>query len=172
MAIATLPGATLRHEGQFEGRRVRPPVFLSRRPQKPADASLRDFYGRLVTTVAPVREGDWQLLTRTGWPDNDTRHNLLAWCWTAGQERHLVVINYSDRPAQRQVPLPWTDLPGQSCELTELLAEITYGREGGELLDRGLFVALDAWQWHLLSLHLPNGRLNAVPVASPDRSTR
>jgi len=37
VAIATLPGATLWHEGQFEGRRVRPPVFLSRRPGEPSD---------------------------------------------------------------------------------------------------------------------------------------
>ncbi|MER5914512.1 alpha-amylase family glycosyl hydrolase [Streptomyces sp. NPDC001982] len=152
VAVATLPGATLWHEGQFEGRRVRPPVFLSRRPQEPADASLRDFYGRLVTAVAPVREGNWRLLTCTGWPDNDSHHNLLAWSWTAGQERCLVVINYSDRPAQGRVPLPWTDLHGQSCKLTELLAGNTYEREGDELVDPGLFVALDAWHWHLLSL--------------------
>ncbi|XER99963.1 hypothetical protein HEP87_02760 [Streptomyces sp. S1D4-11] len=100
VAVATLPGATLWHEGQFEGRRVRPPVFLSRRPQEPADVSLRDFYGRLLTAVAPVREGDWQLLPCTGWPDNDTHHNLLAWSWTVSQDRYLVVINYSDRPAE------------------------------------------------------------------------
>ncbi|MEV6167443.1 alpha-amylase [Streptomyces sp. NPDC051954] len=152
VAVATLPGATLWHEGQFEGRRVRLPVFLSRRPQEPDDESLHDFYGRLVTTVVPVREGDWQLLTCTGWTDNDTHHNLLAWSWTAGQERYLVVINYSGLPAQGRVPLPWADLHGQSCELTELLTESAYRREGDELVDPGFFVALDAWHWHLLSL--------------------
>lgn len=51
-----------------------------------------------------------------------------------------------------QVPLPWTDFRGQSCELTELLSGNTYEREGDELVDPGLFVALDAWHWHLLSL--------------------
>lgn len=152
MAVATLPGATLWHEGQFEGRRVRPPVFLSRRPQEPADASLHDFYDRLLTATAPVREGDWELLTCTGWPDNDTHHNLLAWSWTGGQGRYLVVINYSDRPAEGRLPLPWTDLHGQSCKLTELLAGNLYEREGDELVDPGLFVALEAWHWHLLSL--------------------
>lgn len=152
VAVATLPGATLWHEGQFEGRRVRPPVFLSRRPQEPADASLHDFYDRLLTAAAPVREGDWELLTCTGWPDNDTHHNLLAWSWTGGQGRYLVVINYSDRPAEGRLPLPWTDLHGQSCKLTELLAGNVYEREGDELVDPGLFVALEAWHWHLLSL--------------------
>ena len=152
VAVATLPGATLWHEGQFEGRRVRLPVFLSRRPEEPADASLRDFYGRLLAAAAPVRDGDWQLLACTGWPDNDTHDNLLAWSWTAGRERHLVVINYSDRPAQGRIPLPWTDLRGRPCELTGLLADSTYEREGDELVDPGLFVALDPWQWHLLAL--------------------
>src|SRR5690242_7131710 len=42
VAIATLPGATLWHEGQVEGRRVRPPVFLSRRPAESLDAGLAD----------------------------------------------------------------------------------------------------------------------------------
>ncbi|MER5531596.1 alpha-amylase [Streptomyces sp. NPDC002677] len=152
VAVATLPGATLWHEGQFEGRRVRLPVFLSRRPQEPADASLRDFHDRLLAAVAPVREGDWQLLTCTGWPDNDTHGNLLAWSWSTGQDRYLVVINYSDRPAQGRVPLPWPDLRGRSCELTGLLDESSYERDGDELADQGLFVALDAWHWHLVSL--------------------
>lgn len=57
MAVATLPGATLWHEGQFEGRRVRPPVFLRRRPQEPVDEPLRAFYGRLLPAAAAVRRG-------------------------------------------------------------------------------------------------------------------
>ena len=32
VTIATIPGARLFHEGQFEGRKVRIPVFLGRRP--------------------------------------------------------------------------------------------------------------------------------------------
>ena len=41
VAVATLPGATLWHEGQFEGRRVQLPVFLGRRPDEPIDEDLR-----------------------------------------------------------------------------------------------------------------------------------
>ncbi|MEU9344933.1 alpha-amylase [Streptomyces sp. NPDC048278] len=152
VAVATLPGATLWHEGQFEGRRVRLPVFLSRRPEEHADAYLRDFHERLVAAVAPVREGDWQLLDCTGWPDNDSHRNLLAWSWTTDRDRCLVVVNYSGEPAQGRVPLPWDGLRGRSCRLTGLLDGSTYDRAGDELADPGLFVALDAWQWHLLSL--------------------
>ena len=59
VAIATLPGATLWHEGQFEGRRVRPPVFLSRRPDEALDPGLADWYRRLLAIIAggPARPG-------------------------------------------------------------------------------------------------------------------
>ena len=85
VVIATLPGATLWHEGQFEGRRVRPPVFLPRRPDEPPDADLAAWYRRLLATVADqqVRSGVWQQLEAGGWPDNDSCRNLLAWCWSA-----------------------------------------------------------------------------------------
>ena len=31
---------------------------------------------------------------RSGWPDNQSYQNILAWCWAKGDERWLVVINY------------------------------------------------------------------------------
>jgi hypothetical protein len=150
VAVATLPGATLWHEGQFEGRRVRLPVFLSRGPREPVDESLRDFYGRLLPAAAAVRRGDWRPLTPTGWPDNDTHHSLLAWTWTHQDARHLVVVNYSDHPAQARLPLPWDDLRGRRYHLTDLLTTQTYDRAGDELADLGLFVSLDPWQFHVL----------------------
>ena len=48
VAILTLPGARLLHEGQFEGRKVRLPVFLARRPEEPVDQDLAAFYGHLL----------------------------------------------------------------------------------------------------------------------------
>ncbi|MEU0209684.1 alpha-amylase family glycosyl hydrolase [Streptomyces canus] len=150
VAVATLPGATLWHEGQFEGRRVRPPVFLRRRPQEPVDEPLRDFYGRLLPAAAAVRGGDWRPLTPTGWPDNDTHRDLLAWTWTHADARHLVVVNDSDRPAQARLPLPWDDLRGRVCRATDLLTGAVYHRDGDELADCGLFVSLEGWGCHVL----------------------
>jgi hypothetical protein len=154
VVIATLPGLTLWHEGQFEGRRVRPPVFLARRPEEPADEDLRGFHHRLLAAVQEtgMRSGRWQLLDCTGWPDNPTHQNLLAWCWTNGDRRHVAVVNLSPDPAQGRLPLPWAELPGRPWRLTELLADTTYERDGDELVDPGLFVALDGWRCHLVSL--------------------
>jgi hypothetical protein len=168
VVIATLPGATLWYEGQFEGRRVRPPVFLSRRPDEPPDAGLAAWYRRLLDTVAShrVRAGSWQQLEVTGWPDNDSCRNLLAWSWSAGDAttsdaeaatgtgtgRHLVVVNFSAEPAQGQVGLGWTDLRGRGWTLTDLLDDRVFEWGGDELAGQGLFVALAAWGCHLLAM--------------------
>ncbi|GGN50592.1 hypothetical protein GCM10011579_005500 [Streptomyces albiflavescens] len=155
VTIATLPGATLWHEGQFEGRRVRPPVFLSRRPEEPVDMELLAFHHRLVASVASSgmrTGGDWRLLDCTGWPDNPSHDNLVAWSWTTGSARHLVVVNLSDRPAQGRIRLPWTDLRGRPCRLTELLTEQIYERDGDELVDPGLYVDLEGRHWHVVAV--------------------
>lgn len=152
LTVATLPGATLWHEGQFEGRRVRPPVFLSRRPAEPADETLRDFYGRLLRAAKAVRRGEWRLSTPTGGPDGDSHSALLSWTWTHPDARHLVVVNHSDRPVQARLALPWDDLRGRTLRLTDLLTSTTYDREGDELADRGLFVDLGPWAGHLFQV--------------------
>lgn len=164
VAIATLPGATLWHEGQFEGRRVRPPVFLSRRPGEPPDAGLAGWYRRLLATVAGdrVRAGAWRLLEVGGWPGNDSCRNLLAWSWSAADVggdvadapagRHLVVVNFSAEPAQGRVGLGWTDLRGRGWTLTDLLDARVFDRNGDELADQGLFVAVPPWGCHLLAM--------------------
>ena len=72
VTIATIPGAKLFHEGQFEGRKVRLPVFLGRRPVEPVDPDLQAFYHTLLKAASweGLRNGNWQLCERTGWPDN------------------------------------------------------------------------------------------------------
>jgi hypothetical protein len=156
VTIATLPGATLWHEGQFEGRRVRPPVFLARRPEEAPDLELAEWYRRLLATVAghKVRAGAWRLLEADGWPDNQTCRNIIAWCWAGdgGIGRHVIVVNLSGQPAQGRIPLDWMDLRGRNCLLTDLLGESVFERDGDELGSPGLFVALEPWQHYLLAV--------------------
>jgi hypothetical protein len=142
VVIATLPGATLYHEGQFEGRKIKLPVQLGRRPEEPFDAGLRDFYARLLRSRC---EGDWQLLEATGWPDNSTCANLLAWRWRRGDQRAIIVINYAGTSSQGRIRLPWPDLTGKPWRLTDALTSEVFVRGGGEL-----FVDLGPWQVHFL----------------------
>jgi Alpha amylase, catalytic domain len=155
VTVATLPGATMWHEGQFEGRRVRPPVFLARRPAEPLDCDLATWYRGLLVTVAEhrVRRGPWRLLEATGWPDNQSCRNLLVWSWGSDDgERHVIVVNLAPEQAQGHIPLPWPGLPGRNWYLTDLLAERVFERGGAELASPGLYVDLGPWQFHLLSV--------------------
>ncbi|HKA03537.1 MAG TPA: hypothetical protein VKD67_04390, partial [Acidimicrobiales bacterium] len=150
VAIATLPGATMWYEGQLDGRKVKLPVFLARRPDEPSDRRLLGFYERLLDRVA--RRGDWQLLACDGWPDNHSADNLLAWAWTDGDVRCLVAINFSGAPAQGRVRVPWTDLGGRTLTLVDVLEGVTYERDGAQMMSDGLYVDRPAWASHVLRI--------------------
>jgi hypothetical protein len=151
VSIATLPGATLWHEGQFEGWRVHVPVLLGRRPVEPDDVALRDFHLRLLAVAREVRHGAWALCEAQGWPDNDTWSQLLTWCWTDGERRTLIVVNYADTAASAMVHLPWNDLAGRPWRLDDLLSGDHYERDGNDVAVNGLYVALGPWSFHVLS---------------------
>jgi len=150
LAIASLPGIKLFHEGQFEGRRVRLPVFLRRRPDEPTDGALREFYRALLGAVnRPVfREGQWSLCDRTGWPDNPSFQNLVAWNWVKDDERYLIVVNLSDGPAQAQVQVRWPDAGGGKWHLIDVPSGANYARDGDEMVSPGLYVELGPWKYH------------------------
>jgi hypothetical protein len=153
VAVSTLQGARLYHDGQLEGRRTRVPVFLGRGPDEPPDPDLRSFYARLLRAVADsdLRHGDWRLCSCEGWSDNDSFRQLAAWCWSSPGSRHVVVVNLSAAPAQARVRLPWPDLAGRTWELTDRLDGQRFERAGDALLGAGLYVALHAWQVHFLA---------------------
>ena len=152
VTIMTLPGAKLLHEGQFEGRRVRPPVFLARRPDEPIDSDLQAFYHKLLAAVkeSGLREGEWQLCDRTGWPDNSSYLNLVAWYWRPGESHYLVVVNISEYQSQACIHLPWDNLAGRTWQLTDVLNDNVFERNGDEMHSTGLYVDLPAWRFHYL----------------------
>jgi hypothetical protein len=157
VTMATIPGAKLFHEGQFEGRKVRVPVFLGRRPDEPVDPELQAFYQTLLkaASLEGGRDGDWQLCERTGWPDNASYRNLVSWCWRSAGGHGLIVVNLSDSGAQGLVRFPWEGLKGLSWRMTDLLTGQEYDRSGDEMLDPGLYVDLPPWGYHVLTRWLP-----------------
>jgi hypothetical protein len=154
LATLTLPGAKLLHEGQFEGRKARLPVFLGRRPKEPADDDLAAFYARLLKAVnrPALRAGQWRLCEASGWPDNQSCQGLLAWCWSQRDERYLVVVNYQPQAAQARIVVPWDELREKTWRLCDALSDDIYARSGSELRDAGLYVDLAPWQYHLFEL--------------------
>jgi len=157
VTVATLPGARLFHEGQFEGRRIRLPVFLSRRPEERADQQLAAFYKLLLkSTGRPLlSEGHWGLCTCSGWPDNRSFENLVAWSWTTSEMRWLIVVNLSDTPTQARVHVPWDDIAGKTLRLVDALSDTVYERNGDEIRNTGLYVDLGPWMFHLFKSPRP-----------------
>jgi hypothetical protein len=147
VTVSTLPGARLFHEGQFEGRRVRVPVFLGRRPAEPVDKGLQAFYGKLLAAInAPVfRDGEWKLCECSGWPDNPSFRNLVVWSWIKDSDRRLIVVNFSDRAVQARVQVPWEDVRGVTWRLTDVLSGSSYDRDGNEMAASGLYMELGSW---------------------------
>ena len=148
--ILGAPGAKLLYEGQLEGRRVRPPVFLQRRPDEPVDAAVQQFYASILPDAgsAVFRQGQWVRPERRGWPDNDTWRSLFAYAWWSDDERRLVVVNLSGEHAQARIALPWADVATSSWRLTDLSSGASYDRNGAELATEGLYVDLPAWGAH------------------------
>jgi Glycosidases len=155
LATSTLTGARLFHEGQFDGRRVRLPVFLGRRPEELVDNELRDFYTKLLRAInSPVfRSGEWNLCERSGWSDNSSDQNIVAWRWNMEGNRYLVVINLSDFPSQGMIKVALDDLRGKQWRMTDVLSCDVFDRDGDELLSPGLYVDLQPWKYHFLRLN-------------------
>ena len=146
-------GAVRGHLGADPGYQARLLRFLENHDEPP-DSELDGWYRRLLATIAEhdVRSGDWQLLETTGWPDNQSSRNLLAWSWSGADHGHVIVVNLSDQPAQGRVRLNWPDLVGASHRLRDLLHDTAFDRVGAELTDPGLYVGLEPWQSHVFAL--------------------
>jgi len=154
IAITTLPGAVLFHEGQLDGRQVRLPVFLSRRPWEVIHREIKNYYKKIFSIVSELAfyQGSWRLCECFGWPDNSSFQNLLAWVWKGEKEHFLIVINFCPHDAQGKVRLPIEEIEGFQWRLTDLLSGESYEREGNEMTGQGLYVGLKPWSSHFFSL--------------------
>jgi len=155
LAIATLPGARLFYEGQLDGRTVKLPVFLRRRPWEFTNIALKEFYKRVFEVVSEPMfyNGSWQFCECLGWPDNSSFQNLLAWSWKYEKEYLLIVINYCWYDSQGKVRLPYEEMEGLQWRLDDLISGEHFDREGNEMTGQGLYVGLKAWGFHFLSFH-------------------
>jgi len=162
--VATLPGALLLFQGQFPGRRLHMPVQLGRWPLEPPNAAQEGVWRRLLDVLAEegLRSGRWSMLELSGWPDNDSCRNLLAWQWEGQNSRHLIVMNFSDSSADGRVPVEGT--AGADWNLTDVLDGQSYARAGADMdpaAGGALYVSRGPFSAHLFRL---------VRIATADRA--
>jgi Alpha amylase, catalytic domain len=152
LAITTLPGAILLHEGQTEGYRVHTPVQLCRRRQEPSNQRLRSFYERFLS-LPDIRQGHFVVLhpcsAREG---DDTYKALLAWAWAHETQCWLVVINYAERMSQGLLNLVDLPLPSGVVRFRDHLHDSTYAYSRETVQGTGLPVVLPPFGTHLLEV--------------------
>lgn len=153
--ICTLPGATLLHDGQLEGRTVKLPVQIQRAPDEPVQHELESYYRRLLEeTRDPIyQRGNWVLFDiYPAWRDNITHFNMLAYGWydlQSGNYR-LIVVNLTQFRSQGRVKLSrWEWLDGKTWRLFDVTDGAEYTRHGGEMTHEGLYIDLEPYESHI-----------------------
>jgi hypothetical protein len=153
---ATVPGMVMFHEGQLDGRTVRVPVQLTRRPAEVCAARTRAFYERLLSIVSSpvIRKGTWQMLMSKGaWHDNYTWQNFLAFWWHHAADGHrLIVVNYAPLSGQCYIDLPLDLIKGHTLEFRDLMGEAVYARDRAGLASKGMYFDLPAYGIHIFEV--------------------
>jgi len=149
--VATLPGMRFYHHGQFDARRIRPPMQLSAAAPEAPDAEARALYEELleISNARVFHEGEWRLLG-VGAAGDATHENLIAYEWRHEAEWRVVVVNLGDAAAQGTVHLGERARGAQRFDFYDEFADVHYERE--HLSDNGLFVRLDGWRAHIFNV--------------------
>ncbi|MGE5363070.1 MAG: alpha-amylase family glycosyl hydrolase [Bacteroidota bacterium] len=151
VVISTIQGMRFFHNGQVDGKKIKLPVQLGRAPEEPVNSCMSSFYNKLfsITRCEVFRKGEWKLLDPLpSWEDNATFSNMLSWMWRYKDKNCIVVVNYSDSPAQCRLKF---DISGYEDRfvLTDMLTGTEYIRPCEEVCYQGLYVDLKAYQSHI-----------------------
>jgi len=153
-----IPGLRFFHQGQFEGRRKRISPHLVRAPEESRDKELEAFYDDLLAILRKpiVKIGEWQSLAcRQAWDGNQSWDSFVAHSWRdSGGERVLIAVNYAPHPSQCYLELPFPEIQNRSVRLKDSLSSACYVREGNELLERGLYLDMRPWSYHVFDLEV------------------
>ncbi len=151
--ICTLPGATLLHDGQFIGRRVKLPVQIGRQPYEPPNEELKHFYLKVLEeTRAPIyQQGTFGVFKVEKAKENSTHDNLIVYGWRDEHDYRLIVLNTSAMAAQGHVLLDelWPEIAESDWHLDDVLNGDRYLRKGDFLEDPGLYVDVPAYGTHV-----------------------
>jgi hypothetical protein len=150
------PGLRFFHQGQFEGRKARISPHLVRAPSEPVDQALSQWYARLLSVLRRpiVREGDWRMFDCVpAWEGNTSTNAFIAWGWDdASAEPLLVVVNYAPHQSQCFVRVPFEGVGNHTWRLEDILGSARYDRDGADLMQRGLYLDLPPWQFHVFEM--------------------
>jgi hypothetical protein len=155
----TVPGLSLFHDGQFEGRRIKIPVQLRRRPAEPLNNTICDFYTELLRTISRdtvLRHGSWSLLeARPASSDNPTWRNFISYLWSSiDRQLRLVVVNFGQTRGQCYIHLESAGIRSDAgeVEFRDIIpadggARYRYSLE--RVLREGLYLDMPSFSFHI-----------------------
>ena len=161
--LASVPGMRFFFDGQLEGRRIKAPVQLGRWPEEPPDEAVRRLYERALAFARArvLHEGEWKLLTVSTAGD-PSFGGIVAYRWRSPDSLALVVVNLGAATAQAHVAIGADLVPGGAFDFDDRLTDATYRWTRESLLDRGLYVRLEAGGAHLFHVQvLPESNLDS-----------
>lgn len=152
ITFSTLPGMRLFHEGQFEGRKIKVPVFLGRRPEEQSSEYLAEMYKSLLNILdQPLfHNGDWKLCKISGWDDNQSFLDMIGWAWTDEDNRVIIVVNFSENSSQGMIKLPWSNFKNEEIVINDPFNQNRFERNAEELLRHGLYVDIPPFGNHIM----------------------
>ena len=147
--ITTLPGATLLHDGQFTGRKIKLPVQIARQPDEPENQELKQFYRWLMQEKQALiyERGNWKAFGRHDVSEgNNTHHHLFIHGWRYRSEHRLIVLNFGSVTAKGMIEVRgWRHIGHYNWEIRdELNNDITY-HSGDVLAEYGMFVEVEPY---------------------------
>jgi len=157
------PGMHFFHEGQLEGFRSKVSMHVVRRRWETPNPTITSFYHHLLTNLLSlpvIRNGTFSLPPiAQAWENNPTHLNFIAYIYTLLPTYLLIVVNYGETQGQCYVKLGgvW-DGEGslrrdeEVVRLRDVMSGVTYERNVGELIGKGLYLDLPSWGYNVFYL--------------------
>jgi len=151
--LATSAGMRFFFDGQLDGRRVKVPVQMGRWPEEPADTSVRALYERVLAFAGhPVLHDGAPHILNVSAEGDPSFADIVAYRWRTDGALALVVVNLGASTSQGYIAIAADLQPGAAFDFKDWLTEVSYRRTRESLLDRGLFVRLEAGGAHLFTV--------------------
>lgn len=151
--ICTLPGATLLHAGQFDGRKIKLPVQIGRQPEETAQLALTDHYRTLLSeTTHPIYEyGQWRMFeVIPSYADNYTNEGLISYGWTRENDFRLIVINLTPVWSNTIIKIyGWPEISEHYWRIYDVITGVCLYRDGKDLAENGLKLDVEVYQSHI-----------------------
>jgi hypothetical protein len=140
-------------DGQQEGRRIKVPVQLGRWPEEPADEAVSALYRRALAFARDqvLHDGEWKLL-RVSPAGDPSFADIVAYRWRSAGALAVVIVNLGAATSQAHVDIADDLFPGEVFDFEDRLTNESYRWTRDALLDRGLYVRLEAGRAHLFTV--------------------